>query len=553
MPEPSTPHSTTVVPCPRCGRPTAPATLATPPAPVVREGLDLGGEGDTACPGCVQPVLDALLASGEVSFGEGGLPDTHADTWSPLPIEDRTLADDSCRGRGVTVAVVDSGFHAHPDLVLPRNRIRAHAVAREREVQLRPFTDAPEPWPDPSPPPPHAWHGLMTSAALAGNGALSDGRFSGLASESDLFLARIGTKAGKIGDRQIASGLRLVDSLADRFGIRVVNLSVGGDRVIPSLRSSVNRLVRRLSRRGITVVAAIGNSGQKRVVPPASSPEAITVGGFDDGNSLDPTRWKAWHSNFGPTPDGVSKPDLLAQSLWVAAPILPLTEVDAEAGLVSSLLPLDHEERIERLALAPEPWAAWARMSAGTLERWLWRRRRRLKLVHRAYQHVDGTSFAAPLVASAAARMLEEDPSLAPARLKRILMRTAVPLPGVPAAHQGAGVLRVGPAVAYVRRSKEFRSGGPSPQLDGRRVTFHLHAPGAETVRLHAEWREWSPDGVRFVRITPSVWRLSLPTPPSGHWRYRFAVDHGPWIRDPENPLREPDGRGSWNSVLDVP
>ena len=58
-----------------------------------------------------------------------------------------------------------------------------------------------------------------------------------------------------------------------------------------------------------------------------------------------------------------------------------------------------------------------------------------------AYKHVDGTSFAAPIVASVAAQMLEANPGLTPQEAKGILMRTARRLPHVDPDRQGAGVI----------------------------------------------------------------------------------------------------------------
>ena len=43
-----------------------------------------------------------------------------------LPTPLRMGADQRFTGRGVTIAFLDSGFYAHPDLTTPRNRIRAY-------------------------------------------------------------------------------------------------------------------------------------------------------------------------------------------------------------------------------------------------------------------------------------------------------------------------------------------------------------------------------------------------------------------------------------------
>ena len=57
------------------------------------------------------------------------------------------------------------------------------------------------------------------------------------------------------------------------------------------------------------------------------------------------------------------------------------------------------------------------------------------------YKHVDGTSFASPIVASVAAQMLEANPALTPAQIKRILIGTARRIAGVEVDRQGWGAV----------------------------------------------------------------------------------------------------------------
>ena len=57
------------------------------------------------------------------------------------------------------------------------------------------------------------------------------------------------------------------------------------------------------------------------------------------------------------------------------------------------------------------------------------------------YKFVDGTSFAAPVVSSTVACMLEANPHLSPQQVKRILIETAERLPNVEIDRQGWGVI----------------------------------------------------------------------------------------------------------------
>ena len=69
-----------------------------------------------------------------------------------------------------------------------------------------------------------------------------------------------------------------------------------------------------------------------------------------------------------------------------------------------------------------------------------------------SYKHVDGTSFAAPIVSSIAAQMFEAHPRLTPQQAKLILMRTARRLPHVEVERQGWGVADPRAAVLEAER-----------------------------------------------------------------------------------------------------
>jgi len=62
-------------------------------------------------------------------------------------------------------------------------------------------------------------------------------------------------------------------------------------------------------------------------------------------------------------------------------------------------------------------------------------------VITRHYKYVDGTSFAAPIVSSLVAQMLEANPSLTPQQIKRILISTAERLPQYEVDRQGWGVV----------------------------------------------------------------------------------------------------------------
>ena len=115
-----------------------------------------------------------------------------------------------------------------------------------------------------------------------------------------------------------------------------------------------------------------------------------------------------------------------------------------------------------------------------------------LKLVTPYYQHVEGTSFAAPLVASVVACMLEGNPSLGPDDVRQILIAAARPVPGAPSERQGAGALDAGIAVALALDERHSTDGHTiSPQVSPSGISFLLHDREAKKVQVIGSWDGW--------------------------------------------------------------
>jgi len=62
-------------------------------------------------------------------------------------------------------------------------------------------------------------------------------------------------------------------------------------------------------------------------------------------------------------------------------------------------------------------------------------------VINQHYKYVDGTSFAAPIVSSVVACIIEANPSLSPQQVKRILINTAERVPTIEVERQGWGVV----------------------------------------------------------------------------------------------------------------
>lgn len=361
-----------------------------------------------------------------------------------LPTWLRLGAHDHFTGRGITIAFLDSGFYHHPDLITPQNRIIAFHNAVPRGTGTLESID------------PASWHGMMTSVVAAGNGSLSDGYFRGLAPDSNLVLVKV-SRSGHIPEKHIERGLKWVLENREKYNIRVVNISAGGDDEQSYLHNSLCQTVERCVREGLVVVCAVGNAGMEpghRVLPPASSPSSIAVGGLDDRNSLDRARRGMYRSSYGPTFDGLQKPDIIAPGIWVPAPILPHTPTAAEAELYAKLDRATDEEL--RPIIEAHSTVDRDLFDSMTLPTYLLRQMISVKLheadvISEHYKFVDGTSFAAPIVSSVVACMLEANPHLSPQQVKRILIDTAERLPHIEIDRQGWGVVAPRRAVEFAQ------------------------------------------------------------------------------------------------------
>jgi serine protease AprX len=340
------------------------------------------------------------------------------------------------------MAFLDAGFYAHPDLTRPEDRILAYVDVTDPSVGRGALAEADE----------SSWHGMMTSVVACGNGHLSGGKYRGLASGASLVLVKCG-QVRRVAHDDIARGLDWVYRHRRQYNVRIVNVSVGGDYEASYHHDGLSRAAERLVRAGVLVCAAVGNAGHlpgHPVLPPASSPGVLAVGGLDDKNQLAFEGYDMYHSSYGPTIDGLQKPEVLAPGIWVAAPILPGTPTAAQAHLLHELEQAPSSALRDLIASHAGVDAALdaARHLEPPLIRQLIEARLRDdKVISGHYKHVDGTSFAAPIVASVAAQMLEANPALTPQAIRAILIRTARRLPHVPVDRQGWGVISPARAV----------------------------------------------------------------------------------------------------------
>lgn len=469
----------------------------------------------------------------------------HAHTqnrFAVIPTAEKLNANPNFTGKGVTIAFLDSGFYPHPDFA--ERVVKFHDVSGE-EKSLKSMKSKG-----------YHWHGTQTVTVCAGDGSLSEGIYKGLASEAKLVLVKVSEK-GSIPERNIEKGLKWILKNRGKFGIRIVNMSLGGDLDLATNDSKINQLAEELVKLGVVVTVAAGNTDESHSIPPASAPSVITVGGYSDENNFGAENHELYHSNFGKTADGLIKPEIIAPAMFVAAPILPETEDYKTAETLSEIANspdysfrqtyLDNWQKAELPEYILSTDVSTAR---GLVEHELNRR----KIVATHYQHVDGTSFAAPITASVIAQMLEANPNLTPAIVKNILISTASRLANFRAIRQGFGVLNAKSAIEEGLKESHFFDYETltPPRIEGEKIIFYYHDDNAESVHLAGDFNNWSSSENQFFKNGDGLWHAEIKNLPSNKYRYKFVVNSAIWKEDTSNGMKEEDGFGGFNSILQI-
>lgn len=212
-------------------------------------------------------------------------------------------------GKGVTVAVLDTGIYPHRDLTAPANRIVAWAdLVNQKES---PYDDN--------------GHGTHITGIIAGNGGSANGKYKGMAPEARLVGVKVLNQDGSGLISTVISGLEWCLDKLDTLGIRVINLSMGSKAQESYKSDPLCRAVTVAWQRGIIVCCAAGNEGPQSgtINSPGINLRTITVGNFNDRLGPSATGGQLNQSSSrGPTLDNLVKPDLLAPGTKITS-LLP--------------------------------------------------------------------------------------------------------------------------------------------------------------------------------------------------------------------------------------
>ena len=163
-------------------------------------------------------------------------------------------------GRGVGVAVLDTGIYLHEDF---KDRVTAFADFVNHRTS--PYDDN--------------GHGTHIAAMIGGSGISSDGKYRGVAPGCSLISVKVLDQKGNGYATDVLTGLKWIRENRDRYNIRIVNISVGSlSRRDMTENSILVRGVNAAWDDGLVVVVAAGNHGPGRMTISRYQPQGHNSG-----------------------------------------------------------------------------------------------------------------------------------------------------------------------------------------------------------------------------------------------------------------------------------
>jgi serine protease AprX len=304
------------------------------------------------------------------------------------------LSTQGYRGAGIGVAVLDSGIADHAALS-GRVVARVNLVSNEPNVTGDPFG-----------------HGTHIAGIIGGSGLsatrVTSAYASGSAPGVHFVDVRVLGSTGTGYTSDVIAGIDWTIANGAKYGVRVINLSLGHPVAEPAATDPLCRAVARAVSAGYVVVVSAGNYGRTAangptlgtVTSPGNSPFAITVGALTTNGTVDRGDDSvAPYSSRGPTKyDFAVKPD-------VVAPGSSLVSLESSGSWLSTRYP------------------SWHVAGSG----------------RNAYYRLSGTSMSAAVVSGGIALLLDSDPWMTPAQVKIVLQTGARSMPDAGLVAAGAG------------------------------------------------------------------------------------------------------------------
>lgn len=206
------------------------------------------------------------------------------------------LKENEVTGRGVTVAVLDTGFGRHPDMT-------------GRLLSFKDFVNNRQLMYDDN------GHGTHVCGIICGSGFLSEGRCRGIAPQASLVMCKVLDRKGDGTTENMLAALRWVQDNRERYRIRVLNISVGiGELKQREKEDALREQVERIWDSGVAVICAAGNKGPSNgsISSIGGSDKVITVGCHDGKYCMDNPGRCATYSGRGEALSSIRKPDIVA-------------------------------------------------------------------------------------------------------------------------------------------------------------------------------------------------------------------------------------------------
>ncbi len=231
-------------------------------------------------------------------------------------------------------------------------------------------------------------HGTFMAGVAAGNGYMSKGQYAGVAPRANIISLKTMDKKGGGDSTNILKAMQWIIDNKKFYNIRIVSVSLGA---YPKEVDMLSKGAGAMWDAGLFVAAAAGNSGPVpgSITTPGINPKVMTVGAADDRRTINKSDdIVAEFSGRGPV-GKISKPDILA----------PGVDIISTASF-------DNQKQIN------------------------------------GYTKMTGTSVATPIIAGAAALLIQADSRLRPIDIKKILLKHAYPITG-DKNNEGAGLVQL--------------------------------------------------------------------------------------------------------------
>ena len=239
------------------------------------------------------------------------------ETYYPTVIGADRLHEQGITGKGVTIAVLDTG--------LWQERALRYTAEKKKRIlatydALNDDTDADDDDTDADDDDTDAddWngHGTHITSIIMSSDRTGSGRYQGVAPNANVVAVRAFEPDGSGSYLNVIKALDWIVSHKKTYNIKILNLSFGAPARSHYWDDPVNQAVMAAWKKGIIVVVAAGNRGPgpMTVGVPGNVPYVITVGAMTDSYTPYDTSDDrlASFSAAGPTFEGVVKPDLVA-------------------------------------------------------------------------------------------------------------------------------------------------------------------------------------------------------------------------------------------------